>query len=266
VGINVKFVPASFEQRQLTSLWQMGALMHNSGVGELKPKGLQYISQHMADASHQEVSMPEINTRFLFTLALEIQVSSLGDTPYGRRRMFHFDGGSFDGPKLKGKVLSGGGGWSLIRRDDVMEVDARLILETSDNHQIYAAWKGLRHGPKEVMDRLYQGEIVDPGAYYFRTTPYFETSSEKYSWMNRICSIASGSFSANTNARCFSGVVVDASNVRCWHNSDVPQCSIYDTRPRRVLAHVAEVHRRAGRGSFDDFVGAGEQSRGQVEP
>jgi hypothetical protein len=47
------------------------------------------------------------------------------------------------------------------------------------------------------MDRLYQGEIVDPGAYYFRTTPYFETSSEKYSWMNRICSIASGSLSAN---------------------------------------------------------------------
>ena len=37
----------------------------------------------MADASHQEASMKEINTRFLFTLALEIQVSSLGDTPYG---------------------------------------------------------------------------------------------------------------------------------------------------------------------------------------
>src|SRR5258707_13533806 len=57
--------------------------------------------------------------------------------------------------------------------------------------------KGLRHGPKEVMDRLYQGEIVDPGAYYFRTSPYFETSSENYSWMNRICSIAIGSLSAN---------------------------------------------------------------------
>ncbi|WP_375143918.1 DUF3237 family protein [Bradyrhizobium sp. Ash2021] len=41
------------------------------------------------------------------------------------------------------------------------------------------------------------GSIVDPGAYYFRTTPYFETSSEKYRWMNRICSIASGSLSAN---------------------------------------------------------------------
>jgi Protein of unknown function (DUF3237) len=48
--------------------------------------------------------MPEISTRFLFTIALEIQVSVLGDTPNGRRRIFHFDGGSFDGPKLKGKV------------------------------------------------------------------------------------------------------------------------------------------------------------------
>ena len=35
------------------------------------------------------------------------------------------------------------------------------------------------------------------GDFYFRTTPYFETSSEKYGWMNRICSIASGSLSAN---------------------------------------------------------------------
>jgi len=47
------------------------------------------------------------------------------------------------------------------------------------------------------MDRLYRGETVDPGAYYFRTTPYFETSSEKYDWLNRICSIASGSLSSN---------------------------------------------------------------------
>jgi Protein of unknown function (DUF3237) len=148
---------------------------------------------------HRGVRMPEIDTKFLFTVALEIEVSSVGETPYGRRRIFHFNGGSFEGPRLKGKVLPGGGGSSLIRRDDVMEVDVRLVLETDDKHQICTAWKGLRHGPKEVMDRLYRGEIVDPGTYYFRTTPYFETSSEKYGWMNCICSIAKGSLS--TNAR-----------------------------------------------------------------
>jgi Protein of unknown function (DUF3237) len=30
-----------------------------------------------------------------------------------------------------------------------------------------------------------------------RATPYFETSSEKYSWLNRICSIAMGSRKAD---------------------------------------------------------------------
>ncbi len=59
------------------------------------------------------------------------------------------------------------------------------------------SWKGFRHGPKEVIDRLNRGETVDPGTYYFRTTPYFETSSEKYCWMNRICSIATGSRAAS---------------------------------------------------------------------
>jgi hypothetical protein len=90
-------------------------------------------------------------------------------------------------------VLPGGGGSSLIRRDDALEVDVRLILETDDKHQILMAC----HGSKEVMDRLYRGEIVDPRTYYFRTTPYFETSSEKYGWMNRICAIATGSLGAN---------------------------------------------------------------------
>src|ERR1700730_3952621 len=61
-----------------------------------------------------------------------------------------------------------------------------------DKQQIYMSWKGFRHGPKEVLDRLNRGEIVDPETYYFRTTPYFETSSEKYGWMNRICSVATG--------------------------------------------------------------------------
>jgi hypothetical protein len=46
---------------------------------------------------------------------------------------------------------------------------------------------------ENVIDRLNRGEAVDPASYYFRTTLYFETSSEKYAWLNRICSIATGS-------------------------------------------------------------------------
>ena len=109
--------------------------------------------------------LPEIKTRFLFTIALELEVANLGDTPYGRRRIAQFVGGSFDGPKLKGTVLPGGGGWMLIRRDDVLEIDVRITLETDDKQQIYMTWKGFRHGPKDVIDRLNRGEPVDPETY-----------------------------------------------------------------------------------------------------
>jgi hypothetical protein len=140
--------------------------------------------------------MPEIKTEFLFTIALEVEVLNLGDTPYGSRRVGRFGTGSFEGPKLRGTVLPGGACSMLLRRDDALEIEVRITLETDDQHdqqQIYMSWKGFRHGPKEVIDRLNRGEIVDPETYYFRTTPYFETSSEKYDWMNRICSIAPGS-------------------------------------------------------------------------
>ena len=140
--------------------------------------------------------MPDINTEFLFAVTLEVDVLNLGDTPYGSRRVGHFRAGSFEGPKLKGTVLPGGACWMLMRRDDVLEIDARITLETDDKQQIYMNWKAFRHGPKEVIDRLDRDEAIEPSTYYFRATPYFETSSEKYNWLNRICSIAAGSRSA----------------------------------------------------------------------
>jgi hypothetical protein len=54
--------------------------------------------------------MPGIATDFLFTIALEVPVLALGETPYGARRIARVAGGSFDGPRLRGTVLPGGGG------------------------------------------------------------------------------------------------------------------------------------------------------------
>jgi hypothetical protein len=143
--------------------------------------------------------MPEIQTEFLFTIDLDFEFSVLGDTPYGIRRIARLKSGNFEGPKLKGTVLPGGGAWTLVRRDNVLDIEVRLLLETTDKHQIYMHWRALRDVPKDVTDRLRRGENVDPGTYYFRATPYFETSSEEYGWMNRICAVASGSLA--TNAR-----------------------------------------------------------------
>jgi hypothetical protein len=68
----------------------------------------------------------------------------------------------------------------------------RLTLKTHDGHLIYMSYRGLRHGPQWVLDRLAKGEKVDPSEYYFRTAPRFETASEKYSFLNRIISVGVG--------------------------------------------------------------------------
>ncbi len=137
--------------------------------------------------------MPEIKTELLFKITLEVPpILDLGETPYGRRRIARVAGGSFEGPKLKGKVLDGGGDWLLLRRDGVLQLDVRITLETDDKQHIYMTYRGCRHGPKDVIDRLNRGEAVDPGLYYFRVTPYFETASEKYAWLNGICAVGTG--------------------------------------------------------------------------
>lgn len=137
--------------------------------------------------------MSNISTELLFKIALDVpSIVDLGETPYGRRRIAQVAAGRFEGPKLTGRVLPGGGDWLLLRRDGVLQLDVRLTLETDDKHLIYMSYKGFRHGPKEVIDRLNRGEPVDPALYYFRATPYFETCSEKLAWINGICCIATG--------------------------------------------------------------------------
>jgi Protein of unknown function (DUF3237) len=120
-----------------------------------------------------------------------------------------------------------GGAWTLVRRDGVLDTEVRLILETNDRHQIYMHWKGLRRVPKDVIDRLHRNETVDPRTYYFRATPYFETGSEKYGWMNCICAVATGSVATNARTldvffRCCSRYM-EIADVRLWPLADTPR-------------------------------------------
>jgi hypothetical protein len=43
-----------------------------------------------------------------------------------------------------------------------------------------------------VRERTARGETVDPSEVYFRTTPVFETASEKYDWLNRTAAVGIG--------------------------------------------------------------------------
>lgn len=135
-----------------------------------------------------------IQTRHLFTLTADVpRIVDLGATPAGQRRIAHVTGGAFKGERLSGTIHAApGGDWILVRPDGATVLDVRITLETDDQQLIYMTYRGIRHGPAEVMARLAKGEAVDPASYYFRTTPAFETASPKYDWLNRIVALATG--------------------------------------------------------------------------
>ena len=135
----------------------------------------------------------DVRTTHLFTVSLKVpKIQNLGKTPLGERRVGIVAGGSFEGPKLKGTVEEGGSDWILARPDGALQLDVRLTLKTDDEHLIGMTYRGVRHGPAAVIERLNRGEPVDPSEYYFRIAPFFETASEKYGWLNRIISVGLG--------------------------------------------------------------------------
>jgi hypothetical protein len=134
-----------------------------------------------------------MDSRLLMTLQVAVVgPQKIGAVPHGTRVTGPVASGHFEGPRLRGKVLPGGGDWTLLRGDGVLELDLRITLETDDGALIHMASFGLRHGPPEVIAAIARGETVDPSTYYFRTTPRFETGHPKYAFLNRLLAVSSG--------------------------------------------------------------------------
>ena len=137
--------------------------------------------------------MTELRWRPLMTFFLDIKKPYVvGKTPVADRRIAELPGGYFEGERLKGKILPSGSDWQNVRSDGAWMINVRTLLETDDGALISMNYQGLRHGPKEVIDAIARGENVNPNAYYMRVTPWFETASEKYLWLNDIVSVAHG--------------------------------------------------------------------------
>jgi hypothetical protein len=138
--------------------------------------------------------MAEIRTSHLITMKLAVSgLQPIGDTPIGNRRIGLVAGGTFEGPKLRGIVLPGGADWIIGRPDGVTMLDVRIVLQTDDGAAIGLTYRGLRHGPAEVMAKVNSGQFADPSLYYFRIVATFETAAPQYAWLNGVFGIGTGS-------------------------------------------------------------------------
>lgn len=101
-----------------------------------------------------------------------------------RRRIVPITGGTVDGSRFKGRVLTGGADWqTLSTADGLTQIYARYTLQHDDGAIISVINPGIRRGPADVMARLAAGEVVDPAAYYFRASPQFEAPPGPHRWL-----------------------------------------------------------------------------------
>jgi hypothetical protein len=134
-----------------------------------------------------------VRTWPLFLMRLDVRkLQIIGATPGSYRRIGVVPGGVFEGERLSGEVLDGGSDWQVVRPDGATTLDVRLVLKTKDDALIGMTYRGLRHGPAGVMERIERGEVVDPVSYYFRINPLFETAAPQYDWINRVIAIGAG--------------------------------------------------------------------------
>ena len=150
--------------------------------------------QPSAPRPTRSLTMKELRSRPLFTITMKLPPTlELGETPAGTRRVFTVAGGTVAGDRLHGEVLpQGSSDLLLVRADGSSQQDVRLLLRTDDGALILMTYRGVRHASAEVNARIARGEAVASSEYYLRTAPFFETSSPKYAWLNKVVSVAVG--------------------------------------------------------------------------
>jgi hypothetical protein len=118
-----------------------------------------------------------IHSRPLMVLRLTTSpTQDVGSTPQGTLTIFPVVGGSFEGDRLRGKVLAGGGDWVTAHADGTFALDLRVTLETDDGSLVHMTFTGVR----------------DDANRYLRTAPRFETAAPKYAFLNRLLAVGIG--------------------------------------------------------------------------
>jgi len=95
-----------------------------------------------------------------------------GATPYGERNIIPITGGTFSGPKIKGKVLPGGWDWQLTTKTGCFRIQADYMIQTDDGAIINVVNKGT--SCKTATEKA--GRLL--------TVPVFEAPMGPHEWLN----------------------------------------------------------------------------------
>jgi hypothetical protein len=124
---------------------------------------------------------PKLN--YVFTLHVDLAPPQcFGRTSFGERRFIPITGGRFEGPKIKGKILPGGGDWNAARSDGVVHVLAKYTIQVEDGTLINLTNEGYGRASQKTMDGVFGDDpskalIANGGTdWYTKTFPKFEVT------------------------------------------------------------------------------------------
>lgn len=127
--------------------------------------------------------------------SLRVEIATpqeIGAAQFGTRRVIPITGGTVQGNGWNGRVLTGGADFQRIVSPRLAELDARYVLESDDGETIFVQNRALRAADPEVTQKIIDGIPVDPSEVYFKCTPIFETSAERFQWITERLFIGTG--------------------------------------------------------------------------
>ncbi len=135
-------------------------------------------------ANAQEPAAPQLE----FVMQLQVKIDgafNVGKTHHGNRFVIPITGGTFQGPNIKGEVLSGGADYQLQNHElGRTELEAIYCIRTDDGVSIHVRNWGIITGE-------------GPQTYFF-TSPKFEAPADgKYGWLNNGIYVCRPDFSKN---------------------------------------------------------------------
>ncbi len=137
------------------------------------------------------MNTPEI--KHFASLRVEIAApQEIGAAQFGTRRVIPITGGTVKGNDWCGRVLPGGADFQRIVSPRLAELDARYVLESDEGETIYVQNRALRAADPAVTQKIIDGIPVDPSEVYFKCTPIFETSADRFQWITERLFIGTG--------------------------------------------------------------------------
>lgn len=100
----------------------------------------------------------------------------IDDGPFGNRVIAGIRTGRWDGERLRGTIVGPGADWAMPGPGGAMLLDVRQVVQTDDGAVIYVTYHGR-------ADRT-------RGTYTI--APTFETSDERYLWLNAVQAVGKG--------------------------------------------------------------------------